>query len=123
MIMAPPLATADVFQAVAEPRRRQILTLLLQGEKPVNDVVLFLQLPQPQVSKHLKVLKSVGLVSVRGNGKQRLYRIEPEKLQIVHDWTKTFERFWTGQLSRIKQRAEEKARERQKNTKPPEKES
>ena len=120
--MAPPFATADVFQAVAEPRRRQILTLLLQGEKPVNDVVLFLQLPQPQVSKHLKVLKSVGLVSVRGNGRQRLYRIEPEKLQIVHDWTKTFERFWTGQLSRIKQRAEEKARERLKTTKPPEKE-
>jgi DNA-binding transcriptional ArsR family regulator len=120
--MAPPRVTADVFQAVAEPRRRQILTLLLHGEKPVNDVVLFLQLPQPQVSKHLKILKEVGLVSVRGSGRQRLYRIEPEKLKIVHDWTKTFEQYWTRQLSRIKERAERQAKERIKSHVNPSKE-
>src|SRR5258708_5493453 len=86
--------TSDVFNAVAEPRRRQILDLLAQGEKPVNDVVHALGITQPQVSKHLRVLKEVGLVSVRGSGRQRLYSLNGEQLKPIHDWVQTFERFW-----------------------------
>jgi DNA-binding transcriptional ArsR family regulator len=104
--------TADVFNAVAESRRRQILDLLADGERPVNDVVLALQIAQPQVSKHLRVLKAVGLVSVRGMGRQRLYKLNGERLQPIHDWIQAFERFWEHQLGRIKERAERKRRER-----------
>src|SRR5580658_8831300 len=99
--MARSPTTSDAFNAVAEPRRRQILDLLAQGERPVNDVVASLGLAQPQVSKHLKVLKAVGLVSVRGSGRQRLYRLTGDRLKPIHDWVQTFERFWNESLDRL----------------------
>lgn len=105
--------TLDSFNAVAEPKRRQVLDVLAAGERPVNDLVESLGWPQPQVSKHLGVLKKVGLVSVRRVGRQRVYRLNGEQLKPIHDWVKTFERFWTHQLDRIKARAEKKARESQ----------
>src|SRR4051812_21511231 len=109
--MARASTTSDAFNAVAEPRRRQILDLLAGGERPVNDVVAVLGLAQPQVSKHLRVLRQVGLVSVRGEGRKRLYTLNAERLKPIHDWVGTFERFWDSQLVRIKERAERKASE------------
>ena len=99
--MARSPTTSDAFNAIAEPRRRQILDLLANGERPVNDVVAQLGLTQPQASKHLKVLKEVGLVSVRDAGRQRVYRLNAERLKPVHDWVKTFEQFWNEQLDRL----------------------
>ncbi len=93
--------TADVFNAVAEPRRRRILDALARGERPVNDLVRALRIAQPQVSKHLGVLKQVGLVSVRGDGRQRLYRVNPEKLKPIHDWVKAYETLWRDRLDRL----------------------
>jgi DNA-binding transcriptional ArsR family regulator len=110
--MARSPTTSDAFNAVAEPRRRQILDLLTGGERPVNDVVESLGLAQPQVSKHLRVLREVGLVSVRGSGRQRLYKLNAERLKPIHDWVRTFEQFWDHQLHRIKERAEGQAYER-----------
>jgi len=107
--MARAPTTADAFNAVAEPRRRQILELLARGERPVNDVVGALRMGQPQVSKHLRVLRAVGLVSVRGAGRQRLYKLNAGQLKPIHDWVLTFEKFWDHQLDRIKERAERKA--------------
>src|SRR5262249_9563963 len=104
--MARASTTSDAFNAVAEPRRRQILDLLAGGERPVNDVVALLGLAQPQVSKHLRVLREVGLVSVREDGPRRLYTLNAERLKPIHDWVRTFERFWDNQLGRIKERAE-----------------
>lgn len=95
--------TSDVFNAVAEPRRRQILDLLVRGEQPVNAVVESLRIGQPQVSKHLGVLKQVGLVSVRGAGRQRLYRINAEALRPIHDWVKAYERLWNERLDRLEE--------------------
>lgn len=95
--------TSDVFNAVAEPRRRQILDLLVRGEQPVNAVVKSLRIGQPQVSKHLGVLKQVGLVSVRGAGRQRLYRINAEALRPIHDWVKAYERLWNERLDRLEE--------------------
>jgi DNA-binding transcriptional ArsR family regulator len=109
--MARAPTTSDAFNAVAEPRRRQILDLLIPGERPVNDLVSSLGLAQPQVSKHLRVLREVGLVTVRGSGQQRLYQLNAERLKAIHDWVKTFEPFWDRQLDRIKGRAERKASE------------
>jgi DNA-binding transcriptional ArsR family regulator len=109
--MARSPTTSDAFNAVAEPRRRQILDLLAQGERPVNDLVRVLGITQPQVSKHLRVLRAVGLVSVRGSGRQRVYRLNAEELKPIHNWVRTFERFWDYQLDRIKQRAEREASE------------
>ena len=109
--MARSPTTSDAFNAVAEPKRREILNLLARGERPVNDMVALLGLAQPQVSKHLRVLKEVGLVTVRGAGRQRFYRLNAESLKPVHDWVSTFERFWDHQLDRIKERAEAKATE------------
>jgi DNA-binding transcriptional ArsR family regulator len=105
--------TLDPFNAVAEPKRRRVLELLAEseGEMPVNDIVSSLRWPQPMVSKHLGVLREVGLVSVREDGRQRYYRINGEVLKPVYDWARTFERFWSRQLDRIKQRAEAKARQ------------
>src|SRR5687767_10972320 len=105
--------TLDPFNAVAEPKRRRVLEVLAEseGELPVNDIVASLRWPQPMVSKHLGVLKEVGLVSVREDGRQRFYRINGEVLKPVYEWAKTFERFWTHHLDRIQQRAEQKARE------------
>src|SRR5438045_4129033 len=104
------LAALDVFSAIAEPKRRQVLDLLARGEQPVNGLVRSLGWPQPQVSKHLGVLREVGLVSERRAGRQRVYRLNGERLKPVHDWLKTYERFWQHQLERIKARAEQKAK-------------
>jgi len=99
--MARSPTTFDAFNAVAEPRRRQILDLLAGGERAVNDVVAALGLKQPQVSKHLRVLREVGLVSVREAGQQRLYKLNAERLRPIHDWVKGFERFWQESLDRL----------------------
>ncbi len=98
--------TLDPFNAIAEPRRREVLGALAGGEKPVNDLVKALGWPQPQVSKHLAVLREVGLVAVRRDGRKRMYAINGDQLKPIHDWTKLFERFWEHQLDRIKARAE-----------------
>ena len=111
--------TADVFNAIAEPRRRQIVELLARrGALAVGTLALTLGLPQPAVSKHLGVLRKVGVVAVIKQGKQRVYHLEAEKLKTVHDWVKAFEKFWDHQLGRIKQRAERRARE-QTDSPPP----
>jgi DNA-binding transcriptional ArsR family regulator len=109
--MARAMTTSDAFNAVAEPRRRDILNYLASTEHPVNEIVVALGLEQPSVSKHLKVLKEVGLVTARRDGKQIFYSTNPEALRPVHDWTKTFERLWTNQLARIKERAESKMKQ------------
>ena len=101
--------TSDVFNAVAEPRRREILDLLAAGERPVSDVVESTGLAQPQVSKHLRVLKEVGLVTARRSGRRRLYRVNAARLKPMHDWVKRFERFWDHQLSQLKDSAERTA--------------
>lgn len=99
--MARSATTSDAFNAVAEPRRRQILDFLLRGEKPVNDVVKSLRMTQPQASKHLGVLKKVGLVSVREDGRQRLYKLNATRLKPIHDWVKSFEQFWNESFDRL----------------------
>jgi DNA-binding transcriptional ArsR family regulator len=101
--------TSDVFNAIAEPRRRALIDLLVNGkEHAVGDLVLRLRMPQPAVSKHLGVLRKVGVVTVSKRGPLRLYRLNAKELKPVHDWVKTYERFWTHQLDRIKERAEQK---------------
>jgi DNA-binding transcriptional ArsR family regulator len=101
--------TSDVFNAIAEPRRRELLDLLGRGkEHAVGDLVLRLRMPQPAVSKHLGALRRVGVVTVSKRGQLRLYRLNAKELKPVHDWVKTYERFWTHQLDRIKERAEQK---------------
>lgn len=100
--------TSDVFNAIAEPRRREILALLARDERPVGEVVETLGLEQPSISKHLRVLRDVGLVRVRRDGRRMLYRTNGRALEPVHEWTKTFERFWQHQLDRVKARAEAK---------------
>ena len=104
--MARAATTSDPFNAVAEPRRRQILTFLAANEHQVGEIVVAVGLDQPSVSKHLGVLRRVGLVRVRRNGRHRLYRTNAEALKPMHDWTETFERFWRNQLQRVKERAE-----------------
>ena len=105
--------TTDVFNAIAEPRRREIIAVLIDGkEHAVGEVVTALRLAQPAVSKHLGVLRKVGVVSVSKRGQLRMYRLNAKELKPVHDWVKTFERYWTHQLSQIKERAERKALER-----------
>jgi DNA-binding transcriptional ArsR family regulator len=104
--MARAATTSDPFNAVAEPRRRQILTFLAADERDVSEIVVAVGLDQPSVSKHLGVLRRVGLVRVRRNGRHRLYRTNAEALKPMHEWTETFERFWRHQLNRVKERAE-----------------
>ncbi len=104
--MARASTTSDAFNAVAEPRRREILNYLAIEERTVTAIVDGLRIDQPSVSKHLRVLREVGLVRVRRNGRHMLYRTNADAIRPVHDWAKTFERFWTHQLIRIKQRAE-----------------
>jgi DNA-binding transcriptional ArsR family regulator len=99
--MARAATTTDAFNAVAEPRRRQILDLLASGERPVNDLVGLLGLPQPQVSKHLRVLREVGAVHVRDQGRQRLYRLNGHALKPIHDWVKNYERSWSERFDRM----------------------
>jgi DNA-binding transcriptional ArsR family regulator len=103
--------TSDAFNAVAEPRRREILAYLADAELPVGDLVVKLQLEQPSVSKHLKVLRDVGLVRVRRNGRHMFYRTNAEAIRPLHEWTKMFERLWSHQLMRVKERAEAKAKQ------------
>ncbi|HTW30786.1 MAG TPA: metalloregulator ArsR/SmtB family transcription factor [Candidatus Sulfotelmatobacter sp.] len=103
--------TSDAFNAVAEPRRREILEYLAHGERPVGELVVGLGLEQPSVSKHLRVLRDVGLVRVRRNGRHMFYRTNAEAIRPMHEWTKTFERLWTHQLLRIKERAEASEKE------------
>jgi DNA-binding transcriptional ArsR family regulator len=110
--MARAATTSDAFNAVAEPRRREILDYLALGERPVGDMVVHLGLEQPSVSKHLKVLRDVGLVRVRRNGRHMFYRTNADGIRPLHEWTKTFERLWSHQLMRIKERAEEKAEDK-----------
>ena len=93
--------TADTFNAIAEPRRRQILDVLAGGERPVNDLVDELGLAQPQVSKHLRVLREVGAVDVREEGRQRLYRINGLALKPIHDWVKNYEQLWTERFDEL----------------------
>lgn len=105
--MARAATTTDAFNAVAEPRRRQILDLLAAGERPVNDLVTLLDLAQPQVSKHLKVLREVGLVAVREEGRQRMYRVNGQPLKPIHDWVKNYERSWTERFEALDEVLEE----------------
>jgi DNA-binding transcriptional ArsR family regulator len=99
--MARVATTADAFNAVAEPRRRQILDVLAGGERPVNDLVEKLGVAQPLVSKHLRVLREVGLVDVRDEGRQRIYRLNGRSLKPIHDWVKNYERSWTERFDRL----------------------
>ena len=99
--MARAATTTDAFNAVAEPRRREILDALAAGERAVNDLVEQLGMSQPQVSKHLKVLREVGAVDVREAGRQRLYRLNGQALKPIHDWVKAYERTWTERFDRL----------------------
>ncbi|HTO26486.1 MAG TPA: metalloregulator ArsR/SmtB family transcription factor [Gaiellaceae bacterium] len=99
--MARAATTADAFNAVAEPRRRQILDVLAGGERPVNDLVHALGIAQPQVSKHLRVLREVGAVDVRDHGRQRLYRLNVDALRPIHDWVSAYERLWSDRLDAL----------------------
>ena len=111
--MARAATTADVFNAIAEPRRREVIAVLADGrEYAVGEVVVRLRMSQPTVSKHLGVLRKVGVVSVIKRGQHRMYRLNAAELKPVHDWVKTFERYWTHQMGQIKERAERKALER-----------
>ncbi len=98
--------TSDAFNAIAEPRRRDILDFLAPRERAVSDVVDALNLPQPSVSKHLRVLLDVGLVEARREGRQVFYKTNADAIRPLHDWTSSFERYWHNQLTRIKERAE-----------------
>jgi len=109
--MARAATTTDVFNAIAEPRRRTIIEVLAGGDQAVGQIMARLRIAQPAVSKHLGVLRKVGLVTVRKEGRQRLYRLNAPELKPVHDWAKKFAEFWTNQLDRIKDRAEKKARQ------------
>jgi DNA-binding transcriptional ArsR family regulator len=99
--MARAATTTDAFNAVAEPRRRQILDLLAAGELPVNDLVARLGIAQPLVSKHLRVLREVGLVDVRGDGRRRLYRLRSEPLKPIYDWVRAYERSWSRRFEQM----------------------
>jgi DNA-binding transcriptional ArsR family regulator len=99
--MARAATTTDAFNAVAEPRRRAILDALADGERPVNGLVQLLGLPQPQVSKHLRVLREVGAVDVRDEGRQRLYRLNGRALKPIHDWVSNYERLWSDRFDQL----------------------
>ena len=99
--MARAATTTDAFNAVAEPRRREILDALADGERPVNDLVRLLGLPQPQVSKHLRVLREGGAVDVRDEGRRRLYRLNGHALKPIHDWVKSYERSWSERFDQL----------------------
>jgi len=108
--------TTDVFNAIAEPRRREIIDVLMGGRSyAVGALVMTLRIPQPAMSKHLGVLRKVGIVSVSRHGRHRLYRLNAEELKPIHDWVGAYERFWTHQLDRVKEKAERKATERPKD--------
>jgi DNA-binding transcriptional ArsR family regulator len=106
--MARASTTSDPFNAIAEPRRRHILEFIAAEERSVNEIAEALELGQPSVSKHLQVLRDVGLVSARREGQRTMYRLNPETLRTIHDWSGMFAQYWRGQLRRIKAHAEEK---------------
>jgi DNA-binding transcriptional ArsR family regulator len=109
--MARAATTTDAFNAVAEPRRRQILDVLARGERPVNELVRRLRLTQPQVSKHLRVLREVGLVDVRDEGRQRMYRLNGRPLKPIHEWVKKYERSWNERFEALDDVLDELKRE------------
>lgn len=113
--MARASTTSDAFNAIAEPRRRAILTFLAPQERPVGDIVIALKLDQPSVSKHLGVLRKVGLVRMRCDGRHKYYRTNAAAIRPMHEWTKEFEKFWQHQLLRVKERAEQKANANPRN--------
>ena len=106
--MARASTTSDPFNAIAEPRRRHILEFLAAEERSVTEIAAALELGQPSVSKHLQVLRDVGLVSARREGQRTMYRMNPDTLRTIHDWSGMFAQYWRGQLRRIKAHAEEK---------------
>lgn len=112
--MARAATTTDPFNAVAEPRRRQILDVLAGGERPVGDLVRQLGVTQPQVSKHLRVLREVGLVDVREDGRQRFYRLNGERLKPIHDWVSGYERMWNERFDELDVVLEELKREEER---------
>ena len=109
--MARAATTTDAFNAVAEPKRREIIDLLAGGERPVNDLVALLGMAQPQVSKHLRVLREVGLVDVRDQGRQRMYRLNGEPLKPIHDWVKGYEQTWNERFDAMDDVLDELKRE------------
>jgi DNA-binding transcriptional ArsR family regulator len=111
--MARAATTTDVFNALAEPRRREILSFLADSEKPVGEIVVALTTDQPSISKHLGVLREVGLVRVRRVGRHRMYRANADGIRPLYDFAKTFEKYWTHQLLRVKERAEAKEKTNQ----------
>ena len=113
--MARAATTTDAFNAVAEPRRRQILDVLAVGERPVNDLVTLLGVAQPQVSKHLRVLREVGLVDVRDEGRQRMYRLNARSLKAIHDWVKNYEQSWNERYEALDEVLEELKRKEDGN--------
>lgn len=115
--MARAATTADAFNAVAEPRRREILDLLSKGERPVNDLVALLDVAQPVVSKHLRVLREVGLVDVREHGRQRLYRLNGQPLKPIHDWLKHYEEAWNERFDTLDELLDELKGEEEGNDK------
>jgi DNA-binding transcriptional ArsR family regulator len=117
--MARAATTSDAFNAVAEPRRRDILNFLAPQERSVSEIVAALGLEQPSVSKHLRVLRDVGLVRKRCQGQQKLYRTNAEAIRPLHEWAGTFERYWQHQLNRVKERAEAMVRQGASNLKSP----
>jgi DNA-binding transcriptional ArsR family regulator len=118
-VMARASTTSDAFNAVAEPRRREILSYLAGAERPVGEIVVALGMEQPSVSKHLRVLRDVGLVRMRCQGRQKLYRTNAEAIRPLHDWAGTFERYWQHQLNRVKERAEAMVRQSSSDFKSP----
>jgi DNA-binding transcriptional ArsR family regulator len=113
--MARAASTADAFNAVAEPRRRLILDVLAGGERPVGDLVTLLGVAQPQVSKHLRVLREVGLVDVRDEGRRRIYRLNGRPLKPIHDWVQSYERTWAERFDRIDSVLEDLKREEEED--------
>ncbi|CAN5591096.1 metalloregulator ArsR/SmtB family transcription factor [soil metagenome] len=114
--MARAAAASDAFNAIAEPQRRQILVLLRGGERPVTELARNLGMTQPQASKHLRVLREVGLVRVRGAGKQRLYDLDARGLRPVHEWMGGFERFWSESFDRLDEYVQELKQARQEES-------
>src|SRR3954453_6288994 len=111
--MARAATTSDVFNAIAEPQRREILVLLRAGERPVTELAQELRMTQPGASKHLRVLREVGLVRGRKAGKQRLYGLDARGLRTVHEWTGGFERFWSENFDRVDEYVQGPGRARQ----------
>jgi len=116
--MARAPTTTDAFNAVAESRRRQILDVLAGGERAVNDLVRLLGLPQPQVSKHLRVLREVGLVDVRDEGRHRMYRLNGRPLRPIHEWVKNYERSWNERFEALDEVLDELKREEDSDGEP-----